>query len=338
MAVYQPEPRQIMIFLPETRSLCTKFSGLRFPVGPWRLQRQLVTLMLGALCLVAALTSARAQPANADLSVAQTLVPLMENPRNPLLELSSSEGDVYLELFPDAAPASVRRVLELVTGELMPSAAGAYYNGLTFHRVVAGHFLHVGAAERADRMRPAPIADEINGRGLGLEQQRLLDTTGKPHAWLNIADEQDFQRRVLTPLYRNMNINDPAQLEAQQERVLQRLRDMNLMQLYELAGYRYNGGLPSRRPLTGSVMMANRGPGTNDGELLFSLVDAPWLTATHTVIGRMISGQTLMSSISRQPETSVRVYHIRQIDTSGIDLPIPGSLSLPENADVPIQP
>lgn len=272
-------------------------------------------------------------------SLAQALVPMMENARNPLLEISSSEGDIYVELFPDAAPQSVRRVLELASGQLMPSPTGAYYNGLTFHRTVPGYFLQTGAAERANRQRPLPVADEINARGLGLEQQKLLDVTGRPHPWLNITDLQDFQNRVLAPLYRSMNINNPVQLSAQEDRVLQRLRDLNLLQLHELAGYRYNGSLPSRRPLSGSVMMANHGPGTNDGELLLSLVDAPWLTATHTVIGRVVSGLTLAGSISRQPETSVRIYHIRQLDTSAVEIPLTGSSFTPEiNNNVPIQP
>lgn len=254
-----------------------------------------------------------------DQVLTQQLAALMENPRNPLLEISSSEGDIHLELFADAAPLSVRRVLDLVNGRLMPAPNGAgYYDGLTFHRVVAGHFLQTGAAERAGRQRPDAIADEINARGLGLEQQKLLDATGKPHAWLNLDGEQDFQTRVLTPLYRSLNIHNESQLSAQQNRVLQALRDMNLMQLHELIGYRYNGSLSSRRPLAGSVMLANHGPRSNDAELLLSLQDAPWLMATHTVIGRIVSGQTLANSISRQPEASVRIYHIRQLEISHV--------------------
>lgn len=243
-------------------------------------------------------------------AVAASLAPLMENVRNPLLELSTSEGEIYLELFPDAAPASVSRVLDLVSQR--------YYDGLVFHRVVPASFLQTGAVERAGRMRAAPLPDEINARGLGLEQQPLLDNTGKPHPWMNIRDLDDFQQRVLVPLYRSMSISSSEQLAASQDQVLQRLRQMNLLQLHELSGYRYNNSLPSRRALTGSVMMASHGPGTNDGELLLSLLDTPWLMGTHTVIGRIVSSMSLASSISRQPEGSVRVYHIRQLDTSTI--------------------
>jgi len=242
------------------------------------------------------------------VALVSMLVPMMENPRNPLLQISTSEGDLFLELFPDAAPNSVRRVLEL--------AAERYYDGLVFHRTVPASFLQTGAVERAGRTRPAPIADEINARGLGLEQQPLIDSAGRPHPWMNIRDENDFRQRVLVPLYRNMNIRDSEQLAARQEQVLQRLRQMNLLQLHEISGYRYNSSLPSRRPLSGSVMLASYGPGTSDGELLLSLQDTPWLMGTHTVIGRIVSSLSLASSISRQPESSVRIYQIRQLDTA----------------------
>lgn len=252
----------------------------------------------------------------------EELLPLLENRANPLIEISSSEGDIYVELFPNAAPLSVRRVLELANGQLMVQENDRrYYDGLIFHRVVAGSFLQTGAAERAGRERPSAIADEINARGLGLEQQPLLDSGGRPHPWMNITDTEDFQTRVLVPLYRNMNIRNSEQARAQQDRITDRLRTMNVMQAYELNGYRYNASLPSRRPLAGSVMMANKGPGSNDAELVISLADTPWLTATHTVIGRVVSGLGLANSISRQPEGSVRVYHIRAVDTSTVILP-----------------
>jgi cyclophilin family peptidyl-prolyl cis-trans isomerase len=68
--------------------------------------------------------------------------------------------------------------------------------------------------------------------------------------------------------------------------------------------------------------MANTGPGTNDAGLIITLIDTPWLMATHTVIGRVVSGLSLANSISRQPEGSVRIYHIRTVDTSTVNLPL----------------
>tara|TARA_R110002072_G_scaffold4663_7_gene32594 strand:+ start:43391 stop:44263 length:873 start_codon:yes stop_codon:yes gene_type:complete len=249
------------------------------------------------------------QPAHSQLP-SDPLRLQMENPRNPLLLVQTSAGDLYLELFPQAAPLNVQRVLDLIApGDIY------YYDNLTFHRTINSTLIQVGAPERANRSRPIDtVPDEINARGLGLEQQRLLDERGRPHAWLNVRDLADFQTRVLAPLYRSMRITDADQLQARQETVLQRLKEMNLMQAYENMGYRYNSSLPSRRPQAGSVLMANYGPDTNDGELLITLTDTPWLTGTHTVIGRVMSGLTLAGQISREPEASVRVFRIRMVD------------------------
>ena len=207
------------------------------------------------------------QPAHSQLP-SDPLRLQMENPRNPLLLVQTSAGDLYLELFPQAAPLNVQRVLDLIApGDIY------YYDNLTFHRTINSTLIQVGAPERANRSRPIDtVPDEINARGLGLEQQ------------------------------------------ARQETVLQRLKEMNLMQAYENMGYRYNSSLPSRRPQAGSVLMANYGPDTNDGELLITLTDTPWLTGTHTVIGRVMSGLTLAGQISREPEASVRVFRIRMVD------------------------
>jgi len=236
----------------------------------------------------------------------------MENPGNPLLHLQSSIGDVYLELFPQAAPLNVQRVLDLALGQIRPPgqlAGTGYYDNLTFHRAVRNSFIQLGDPERAARSRPLnSVIDEINARGLGLEQQSLMSPDGSAHPWLNIGDHQDFQQKVLMPLYRTMRIGSEQQLRDQQEAVFRRLNQMNLMQIYEAQGYRYNSSLPSRRPMGGSVLMANYGPGTNDGELIITMSDTPWLTGTHTVIGRVAGGQSVVERISREPEASVRVF------------------------------
>lgn len=252
-----------------------------------------------------------AQPTSLPATDNNLLRNQMENPRNPALRVSSSLGEFHIELYPEAAPQNVERVLQLVSG---PETAD-YYDNLTVHRSVAGTLIQFGDAERAGRQRPdMPVDDEINARGLGLEQQSVLDNQGKPHPWLNIADQADFQRKVLAPIYRDMNINDRDQLRQQQQAVLTRLQGMNLMQLFELRGYRYNGGLPSRRPTAGSVLMANYGPGTNDGELVVLADNAPWMTGSHTVIGRVFTNPGLISRISREPQASVRIYEISELD------------------------
>lgn len=250
----------------------------------------------------------------------------MENPDNPLVLIQTTQGAIYLELFPEAAPRNVQHFLDLAEARLaVPdgtpdsgnSSATAinYYDGLSFHRIVSNTLIQTGAPEHVSRMRATQtVPDEINARGLGLEQQRLLDDSGSPHPWLNIGDRADFQEKVLLPLYRSMNIRNAVELQNQQSAVLQRLQSMNLLQLHEMQGYRYDGALPSRRPLRGSVMMVNRGPGTNDGEFFITLTDTPWLTGNSTVIGRVTQGMTVVEQIARSAPNRTRINQLRQVN------------------------
>jgi len=282
--------------------------------------RLIATLILGS---AGTLVSAQDTNINA-VNRAPDINSTMENPRNPQVLIQTSLGDVNLELFPAAAPKNVERFLDLAEARLpVPDNNGNapialhYYDGLTFHRVISNTLIQAGAPERANRLRAAQtVADEINARGLGLEQQRLLDASGKPHPWLNIGGQNDFKQTVLVPLYRDMNIRNENELETRQAAVLQRLQAMNLLQLHEVMGYRYDATLPSRRPGRGSVLMVNRGPDTNDGEFFIALDNTPWLTGTSTVIGRVISGMNVVEQISRGPDASVRIYQVRQINNS----------------------
>lgn len=284
-------------------------------------------LLLAAATLVAA-TATQAQTTSPDpvspAPASANINTRMENPRNPLMLIQTSQGDIHLELFPEAAPQNVQRFLALAEAQLpIPdtdaSAASTlhYYDGLTFHRVIRDTLVQAGDPARANRLRSAStVADEINARGLGLEQQRLLDETGKPHPWLNIGGQEDFRQHVLKPLYRNMGIDNIETLRAQQSAVLQRLQTMNLLQFHEMLGYRYDSTLPSRRPGRGSIMMVNRGPDTNDGEFFIALTNTPWLIGTSTVIGRVALGMDIVERISQSPAASTRIYQIRQINSS----------------------
>jgi len=283
--------------------------------------------MISAILLIAGSSVAAQDTGNTALPSSQAMPNpgvRMDNPRNPLVTIQTSLGEIQVELFRDAAPQNVQFFLDLAAGQAPVAAAGSnlptaqpYYDGMTFHRVIRDTLIQAGAPERAGRQRPiGTVIDEINARGLGLEQQSLLDASGKPHPWLNIGDQDDFKQHVLLPLYRSMNISNEQALQAQQGTVLQRLQSMNLLQFHEMLGYRYDGSLPSRRPARGSVMMVNRGPGSNDGEFFIALTDMPWLIGTTTVIGRVASGLQTVERISQSPAASTRILQVRQLNDS----------------------
>ena len=73
---------------------------------------------------------------------------------NPMVLLTTSLGDIKIELFPDKAPVTVKNFLGYVND--------GYYNGTVFHRVIPGFMiqgggmdgeLHEKGSARPSRMR-----------------------------------------------------------------------------------------------------------------------------------------------------------------------------------------
>ena len=237
----------------------------------------------------------------------------MNNRRNPLIQITTNVGDIWIELFPQAAPANVEHLLTLIGNEEWRQRL---YENNTFHRIERNLVIQTGAQhEQPTTQRQQPpavpyVSDEINALGLGLEQLPALQADGQPHPWLNISDADDFRTRLLRPLYDQLGINTVEELADRQNEVLSTLAGMNLLQVHEMLGYEYNTRLPSRRPLSGSVVMVNRGPGSNQSEFAILLADMPWLTGTHTVIGQMVGGETPATLISQRRPGNIFISSI----------------------------
>ncbi len=85
-------------------------------------------------------------------------------PAPVLVLVSTSHGDLTLELFPDLAPVTVSNFLEYVDSN--------FYNGLIFHRVIPDFMIQGGGFDNDFNKRKtrAPIRNEannglLNGRG-----------------------------------------------------------------------------------------------------------------------------------------------------------------------------
>ncbi len=109
----------------------------------------------------------------------------MKNPakaidRENLIYLSLNYGQVEIELRPDIAPKHVKRIKELVRQK--------FYDGLTFHRVIAGFMAQGGdpngnGTGGSGKNIPAEFSDEPHVRGT-LSMARSSDP--------NSADSQFF--------------------------------------------------------------------------------------------------------------------------------------------------
>jgi peptidyl-prolyl cis-trans isomerase B (cyclophilin B) len=117
---------------------------------------------------------------------------------NPHVLLSTSEGDILLELLADQAPASVANFLAYVEA--------GHYDETLFHRVVRGFVIQGGGFGRNLEPRPTrdPVENEAaNGPG-NLAGTVAMARTQDPHSatsqfFINAADNPGLDHRGETP-------------------------------------------------------------------------------------------------------------------------------------------
>ena len=253
----------------------------------------------------------------------------MEDSSNPLMLVSTSAGPIYIEMLPAEAPENVARFIEFTVGEVpltetdsTLTASPRYYNGSQFHRVIPNFIIQAGSPAHNAHGRPRDyLADEINASALGLDRLPVILQAGEVNPILNTDSQQEFASRVLEPLYRQLGIDSPEQLETEESAIIDALQSLTVMRLYEYEGYRYQNSYPTRAITRGIVALANDGPNRNGPDFFISLSDAPWLDGRYTVIGRVVEGMETADSIgdkSIQPVNpnpeSTRIYSIRKLN------------------------
>jgi peptidyl-prolyl cis-trans isomerase B (cyclophilin B) len=109
--------------------------------------------------------------------------------KNPQVKLTTTMGDIVLELYPDKAPATVANFLQYVKD--------GYYNGTVFHRVISGFMIQGGGMDANLKQKPtrAPIKNEADN-GLKNEPYTVaMARTNDPDSatsqfFINVADNQ----------------------------------------------------------------------------------------------------------------------------------------------------
>jgi cyclophilin family peptidyl-prolyl cis-trans isomerase len=88
------------------------------------------------------------------LGLFASLVAFSASAANPQVELKTSQGPVLIELYPEAAPATVDNFLQYVKS--------GFYDGLVFHRVINGFMIQGGGfdAQMNQKAVGAPIKNE----------------------------------------------------------------------------------------------------------------------------------------------------------------------------------
>jgi peptidyl-prolyl cis-trans isomerase B (cyclophilin B) len=113
------------------------------------------------------------------------------------VKLTTTMGDIVLELYPDKAPATVANFLQYVKD--------GYYNGTVFHRVINGFMIQGGGmdANLKAKSTRAPIKNEADN-GLKNEPYTVaMARTNDPHSatsqfFINVADNQFLNHKAKT--------------------------------------------------------------------------------------------------------------------------------------------
>lgn len=119
-------------------------------------------------------------------------------PGNPVAVISTSMGNITVELFKDKAPVSVENFLQYV--------AEGFYAGTIFHRVKPGFVIQGGGytADMVERSTRPPILNEAfnglkNTRGtLAMARTRAL-RSATSQFFINVVNNPPFDHRGYSP-------------------------------------------------------------------------------------------------------------------------------------------
>ena len=115
--------------------------------------RLLVVSLIAGLALAATDARAQSKPAAA---AAQPKPAPAAAPAGPVIVLETAKGVIEFETYPQEAPKTVARIIELVKKN--------FYNGLRFHRVDPGFVIQVGDPKSRDMS----LRDYWGGTGSGV--------------------------------------------------------------------------------------------------------------------------------------------------------------------------
>jgi cyclophilin family peptidyl-prolyl cis-trans isomerase len=114
---------------------------------------------------------------------------------NPMVLISTSKGDIKVELYPDKAPETVKNFLAYVNA--------GYYDGTIFHRVIRGFMIQGGGltGDMKDKRegQRAPIKNEVsnglkNDTGTIAMARTAAPDSATSQFFINVADNDALNK------------------------------------------------------------------------------------------------------------------------------------------------
>lgn len=241
--------------------------------------------------------------------VDQTTVKLPEKPAIYAV-IQTTQGDLILELYDQAAPKTVQNFIDLAQGEKnftteKGSERRPFYDGLKFHRVIE-NFMAQGGCPRGDGTGGPgfQFEDEINGKALGLDK-------------LKIKDAPQYQAQLQRAVLSEFNIRSRQEFEEKRtevEKAYQEAMELPVLEVLHRVGYRYNEVVPSKKATRGALAMANAGPNTNGSQFFINQVATPHLDGLHTVFGFLITGYDVLDRIIEKGNLQTTIRKVLILD------------------------
>ncbi len=118
---------------------------------------------------------------------------------NPVVLLKTTEGDIYIELYPEKAPKTVKQFLRYVNE--------GFYNGVIFHRVIKGFVIQAGGFDKDfkyKRPKYPPIPNEAYNGLKNVRGSVAMARTSDPHSanaqfFINLKDNHFLDFKSKTP-------------------------------------------------------------------------------------------------------------------------------------------
>jgi peptidyl-prolyl cis-trans isomerase B (cyclophilin B) len=118
--------------------------------------------------------------------------------KNPVVRMSTSKGEIRIELDTEKAPLTAQNFIDYVNG--------GHYDGLIFHRVIPGFMIQGGGmdAQMAEKQTRAPVKNEAanglkNSTGsIAMARTNAVDSATSQF-FINVKDNEFLNHRSNSP-------------------------------------------------------------------------------------------------------------------------------------------
>lgn len=236
---------------------------------------------------------------------------ISQSKERPIIRMDTSEGSITIELWNDIAPKTVENFTQLAFGgkewtnpRTGNKETGAFYDGLTFHRVSRDFIIQGGC----------PIGNGNGGPGYYFNDEIYDDTNAEVITGFITTKERADQlyRNVIKPYLNKTTSPDKEILLIMNQ--CRKSKSMRPLMKHPVEYYLKKTG--RKEPLRdkgilrakveyGTICMANTGPDTNGSQffIVTKKEGCEWLNGKHTVFGKVIKGKSVINKIQMSETT-----------------------------------